>query len=201
MDLMERYFSLNGQQRALLLTVVLVLFAGLLYAADLKPRMTVYRQAQADNKRAMETSKMLDAQLLNLRALGKKDAKIDAAQFETLKAANNELLFASQVPDFTDLLRELNDRLGGRNFRIEESALSSAYITVGERKDVYKLMKLPVKLYFESDYSVVSNYLFQVHALKHLLKFKDIDIRSKDFSSDLRVTVEMDIFFIEDAVN
>ncbi len=201
MDLLEKYFSLNGQQRALLLTVMLILFAGLLYAADLKPRMDIHKRAQADNKNAIETSKRLDEQLVRLKVLGKKDARVEASQFQMLKAANNELLFVSQVPDFVSLLRELNDRLGGRNFRVEEGPLSQAYITVGERKEVFKLMKLPVTLYFESDYSVVSNYLFQIHALKHLMKFKDIDVRSRDFSSDLRVMAQMDIYFIEDAVN
>ncbi|MFA6449545.1 MAG: hypothetical protein WCX65_08760 [bacterium] len=195
----QKYFELTGQQRAMLLAALLFMTASVIYGLALSPAVKAVQKAGSDKKVAIEAGKSMDVQIAKLRTLGMKNNEIGVAQTETLRANGNEVLYSSNVSSFMDGLRELNERLGGKNFRLEEGAIQSAYVTLGERNDVYKLMRLPAKISFEGDYSVMSNFLFQLYALKRMIKIGDVDIQTKGYTGDIRVTLDLGIYYVEES--
>jgi hypothetical protein len=195
----QKYFELTGQQRAILLAALLIMTASIIYGLALSPQIKAVQKAGSDKKIAIEAGKTMDGNIEKMRTLGMKNNDISVAQMEILRANGNEVLYSSNVSGFLENLRELNDRLGGKNFRIEEGAIQTAFVTIGERKDLYKLMRLPARITFEGDYSMMSNFLFQTYALKRMIKIGDVDIQSKGYSGDLRVTFELGIYFVEES--
>jgi hypothetical protein len=199
MGLRRKYYELTSEQRLLVMIGALALYCGVLFLLVLNPQIKSYKKAQMDNKRVANAGDTMNKKRIELKTLGRKKVIMDSSRLEILRANGNEVLLASKVSEYLEILRDTNDRLGGRNCTIDEGPIESAYISMNGRRDVYKVMRLPVKISFESDYSVLSNYLFQLQTLKHLMKLGEVEIHSKGYSGDLRVSVNLGIYFIEES--
>lgn len=195
------FFNLNGVQRAVVMAAVILLIAVVLSAVVLYPAFGAYTRGKGDLARLREVVWTQAAQLKKLGALGETNKRLEPEQIESLRASENEIAYASQVPDFLEALKSLGDQTGASEFTLTEGDISPAYVSLGPRRDVYEVMRLPVAVTFRSDYAVASNYLFQLREMKRLLRLESLEIVSVDKagSGAVKVSLKIGIYFVEES--
>ncbi|HOX29407.1 MAG TPA: hypothetical protein PLQ76_09675, partial [bacterium] len=109
-----------------------------------------------------------------------------------------EVIFSSQMTEFLNMLRELNEQVGGTHYSLQEKPSESAHLSLGQRGDVYDLMRLPVIITFNADYATASNFLFQLRSMRRMLRIEDTKFISEIYTGNLTVLVKMDIYFVEE---
>ena len=200
-SLKTAYFNLAESQRMLIMAGVLLLMTAALYLAVINPLVQSYGLAKVNLARTNEAIVLLDGQLKELQSMGETNQKLGADQIELLRGSGNEIVFSSQVSDFLEVLKDLNAKVGGAGFELTEGEVGPAYIEVGPRRDVFEVKRLPVTITFETDYAGVSNYLFELSALKRLVRMENVEISSGRYETTgtLKVSLEMGVFFIEES--
>jgi hypothetical protein len=198
-NLREKYFGMTDPQRNRMTVVVLLLIFGGFFSTFIYPRVQTYSTAKKNLANAHIAVTRLEDQIETLKDRGKNNLAVEAAQIELLRTNENEVLFSSDMPGFLASLKDVDEKVGGGDFQIIEGKAGPAFLKIGQADDIYQLQRLPVKVSFTADYSTASNYLFQLSAMKRLMTFDNIEIKSDKYTSNLKITVDLGIYFVEES--
>ncbi|HOO56132.1 MAG TPA: hypothetical protein PLN69_04865 [bacterium] len=194
----DTYFGLSREKQMLVLFALLLIVSVIAYFLVIAPAVNSYKQKKSTYSMKEGEIRMLELQLEKLKTLGQLNRPVEAAQITELNKNDNGILFATEVPVFLKELRQLCEKVGGDNFNLIEGEIETAFLSVGPRNDVFKVNRLPLTVMFESNYSISSNYLFQLRAMKKMMVFEEIDVRSPDLSGEVQATIDMNLYFIEE---
>ena len=199
MGIKERFFEMSEQQRKLAVFAVVVIFTLLLCGVLIPRKMKAYKTTKNYYEEAEKAAKIVDGTKFVTEGNTKEGRLLNSQDVQQLRLNGNELPTESDIKEFLEILKELNERLGGHDIRIDEGQTANAYIKFGPGGNVYKVSKLPVRITFSSGYAALSNYLFQLHGMKRFIKLGNIEINNIGYSGEIRTTLNAGIYYLEES--
>lgn len=196
--MIELYAKMTLPQRIAAGVFLAAATVALLFFFYISPKAGSVAELKQNNEQTRKTIKLQEAQLARIKDPGKINEFLPPEKLDTLASFDNKTLYSSEIPVFIELLEQVVEKSGGSDIRIEEGETSAVYIKMGRQNEIYEMKSLPLLVVFDASYASASNFLFQVKAMRRMLKLTKVELRSEDLTGRIKVMADMELYFAEE---
>ncbi len=192
------YSKMTMPQRIIAAVLIIAVAAASLFFLYLDPKTKNVHALKQKNEKTSKLIRLQEAQLARIKNPGKINEFLPPEKLETLASFDNKTLYSSEIPVLIELLEQVVEKSGGKNIRIEEGESSPVYIKMGRRNQIYEMKALPLLVVFDASYASASNFLFQIKAMRRMLKLTKVELRSEDLTGKIKVMADFQLYFAEE---
>lgn len=182
---------------------MMICLGAFLYVSYLKPKITEFdvKKKQTSKLRSEVDRVGLSVQGISQNSPGEAQSVIPPDTLKQLSDIGNTLYTESEVAAFKEDLKVIVQGVGGKSLEVKEGEIISDYIKDTRREDVFRVLKQPLTIQFTASYDGVSNVLFQLTSLKHMITATNLALHSAKVPGEVVASFKLDVFYIVSAGN
>lgn len=187
-------------QQAVFTLFLMICLGAFLYVSYLKPKIALYngKKTQTAKLRGDVDRVGLSVTEISQASPGEAQSDIPTDTLKQFSDVGNTLYTEAEVAAFKEDLKVIVEGAGGKSLDVREGETISDYIKDNQRDDVYRVLKQPVSVHFTAGYDGVSNVLFQLTSLKHMITVTNLALHSAK-GGDVAASFNLDVFYVASA--